>query len=161
MIPAGLADWVRRWGIPYPAVVELAALHNVQPREEPPAWGAKDEAFVQSTARLQAARAGDWLGRNNVGALKDERGRLVRYGLANDSAKVNTVIKSGDLIGWKRLMIEPSHVGTLVAQFWSLECKRPGWTYTGTEREVAQFNWANFVTANGGLASFTTGESQP
>lgn len=162
MIPAGLADWVRRWNIPYAAVAELAALHNLQPAGEAFAGEHRQEAFVQSQVRLDAARTGlGHLFRNNVGAGKVNGEGFMRWGLANDSEKVNKVVKSGDLIGWYRLQIEPHHVGTTVAQFWSLECKRPGWTWTGTEREVAQQNWATLVTANGGRASFTTGETQP
>jgi hypothetical protein len=83
---------------------------------------------------------------------------VVRYGLANDSAKVNAQVKSGDLIGLYRLTVTPDMVGQVIGQFWSLECKRPGWRYAGTPREVAQANWAALVVANGGRASFTTGE---
>jgi len=43
-------------------------------------------------------------------------------------------------------------------QFVSREVKRPGWRYTGTEREVAQLRWIEIVTALGGDAKFTTGD---
>jgi len=157
MIPANLAEWVRRYQIPFAAMAELAAILNV----DPPAGAIpthKDEAFVQSTVRLEAARQGHWLGRNNVGALKDATGRVVRYGLANDSAKVNERIKSGDLIGWKRTLITPEMVGHTYARFWSVECKRPGWRYSGDDRERAQAAWATLVLVNGGDAQFSTGQ---
>lgn len=158
MIPAGLADWAHRNRIPFQAMHELSAMLGLL---APPAANVPptaDEAYAQSRARLDAARAGHWLGRNNVGALQDKTGRVVRYGLANDSAQINEKVKSGDLIGIYRLVVTPAMVGQVVGQFWSLECKRPGWTYTGSPREVAQSNWAALVVANGGRASFTTGE---
>lgn len=116
------------------------------------------EAYAQSLVRLAAAREpGVTLWRNNVGVLTDERGRPVRYGLANDSAALNARIKSADLIGWRSTVITPAHVGQTLAVFASLEVKRPGWRYTGTEREVAQAAWRDMVRAAGGLADFTTG----
>jgi len=116
------------------------------------------EAYAQSLVRLAAAREPTvTLWRNNVGVLTDERGRPVRYGLANDSAALNQRLKSADLIGWRSTVITPAHVGTRVAVFASLEVKRLGWRYTGTEREVAQAAWRDMVRAAGGLADFTTG----
>jgi len=116
------------------------------------------EAYAQSLVRLAAAREpGVWLGRNNVGVLRDEHGRPVRFGLANDSAALNARIKSADLIGWRTVTVTPDMLGTRVAIFASLEVKRLGWRYTGTEREVAQAAWRDMVRAAGGLADFTTG----
>lgn len=60
------------------------------------------ESAIQNKVRLAAAYAGLECWRNNVGVsmVIDEYGnkRPVRYGLANDSAKVNKEIKSSDLI---------------------------------------------------------------
>lgn len=117
------------------------------------------EAAVSSVVRLEASRKGVHLFRNNVGVLKDpETGRPVRFGLANDSKSVNETIKSGDLIGFRSVAIQPHHVGHVIAQFVSRECKEPTWQYTGTEREQAQLAWAQLVIANGGDAAFVTGE---
>jgi hypothetical protein len=116
------------------------------------------EAYTQSLVRLEGARKGVRLWRNNVGALLDSRGVPVRYGLGNDSPALNRVIKSGDLIGWRPLLITPALVGAKVAQFVSRECKRPGWNYKGDAHEEAQLKWAQVVNADGGDAAFTTGE---
>jgi hypothetical protein len=159
LIPAGLSDWAARWNIPYGAMAELAHLWNLEPTAAVAPHGA-DEAWVQSKVRLDVARQGlGWLGRNNVGAGKVNGKGFMRWGLANDSEKVNEVCKSADLIGIRHVLIEPHHVGTMIGQFWSLEVKRVGWTYTGQGREPAQANWAALVTAHGGRASFTTGET--
>lgn len=157
MIPAGLATWAHRHAIPFAAMQELSAMLGLFAPAGAPVAPGPDEAYVQSKVRLDAARAGHWLGRNNVGAGKVNGNGFMRWGLANDSEKVNEQVKSGDLIGIYRLLITPDMVGTVVGQFWSLECKRYGWSYSGTPREVAQANWAALVVANGGRASFTTG----
>lgn len=116
-----------------------------------------NEAAVQSLVRLEAVEKGVRLWRNNVGALIDSRGVPVRFGLANDSATLNKAIKSGDLIGWRPVLIGPEHVGMTIAQFVSRECKRPGWVYHGSPHEVAQAEWLRLVQADGGDAAFCTG----
>lgn len=125
------------------------------PAEAPGAG--KSEAWAQSVVRLEASEKGVKLFRNNVGALKDDRGRLVRYGLGNDSAAMNAVLKSADLIGVRPVLIQPWHVGHTFGQFVSRECKVPGWQYSGKGRESAQLAWANLINACGGDAAFTTG----
>lgn len=107
---------------------------------------AHTEAGVQSRVRLAAANAGYLVWRNNVGAMEDAKGRIVRFGLANDSAAVNRTIKSSDLIG-----IKPG------GQFWCREIKAPGWTYTGTDREQAQLRFIQLVLSQGGDAAFSVG----
>lgn len=140
------------------ALNELGAIFGLHGGHELPATIKGDsEAAVQSAVRLEAAAKGVRLFRNNVGALKDTRGVPVRYGLANDSKQLNEVIKSGDLVGWRPVLIGPAHVGTTIAQFVSRECKEPGWRYTGEGREVAQLAWAELVTVGGGDAAFCTG----
>lgn len=151
-----LYDWARRWGVPAEAIPELLGAMGLGAPEPitPPPPAAAREAWVQGQVRLRAALAGMHLWRNNVGALKDERGVPVRYGLANDTAALNARLKSGDLIGWRRVMIQPQHVGCILAQFVSRECKAPGWEYKGTPREKAQLAWATLVQSNGGDAGF-------
>lgn len=117
----------------------------------------KTEAWAQSMVRIEASEKKIALFRNNVGVLKDETGRPVRYGLGNDSPKMNEVIKSGDLIGVRRLLILPQHVGHTFGQFVSREMKPPGWQYTGQGREPAQLAWGNLINSCGGDAAFATG----
>ena len=118
-----------------------------------------NEATIQARLRLEWARRGDILWRNNVGALPDPRGVPVRFGLANDSAAVNAHVKSGDLIGIKRVLITPDMVGAVVGVFVSREVKAGGWRYAGTPREVAQQRWIDLVRSLGGDASFITDDS--
>lgn len=125
------------------------------PAEAPGAG--KSEAWAQSIVRLEASEKGIKIFRNNVGVLQDKTGRPVRYGLANDSAQMNDVIKSGDLIGIKSVTITPAMVGHRFGQFVSVECKAPGWQFTGTGREKAQLAWANLINSMGGMACFATG----
>lgn len=115
------------------------------------------EGRAQSEIRLEAARAGVRLFRNNSGALKDEFGRLVRFGLGNESKAINDRLKSSDLIGWRRVVITQDMVGTTLAQIVAREIKHPGWTYTGTDREVAQKAFIDLMNADGGDACFATG----
>lgn len=124
--------------------------------EEAPGVG-KSEAWAQSMVRIEASEKGIKLFRNNSGALMDKDGRLVRFGLGNDSANANKVIKSGDLIGIRPLLIQPHHVGHVFGQFVSREIKPPGWQFTGAGREEAQMRWCNLVNACGGDAAFATG----
>lgn len=115
------------------------------------------EAHAQSLVRIEAAQLGIHLWRNNNGALKDERGVPVRFGLANDSAAINRVFKSSDLIGIRPLMVTPAMVGKVVGQFVAREMKHPGWTYADTPRERAQAAFLHAVQAKGGDAAFATG----
>lgn len=151
-----MIDWARRHGISSEALAELAAILAADGivRET----DVTSESRVQSNVRLLAAENEAKLWRNNVGVLTNEEGRPVRYGLANDSPALNKRLKSGDLIGWRRRLITPDMVGTIIAQFTSRECKPAGWKFTGTPRERAQAAWATLVTIEGGDARFTTGE---
>lgn len=115
------------------------------------------EARVQSEVRLEAARHGVHLWRNNVGVLTDANGRPVRYGLANDSAQLNAVLKSSDLVGWRPHLVTPDDVGRTLAVFCARECKAEGWTFRGTDREIAQQRWLDMINHNGGDAAFCSG----
>lgn len=103
------------------------------------------ETDVQNMTRLAVQSAGGVAWRNNRGALPDERGVPVRFGLANDSTQLDKRFKTGDLVGM-------SPGGLFV--MW--ECKPPGWRYRGTEREVAQLAAIHFVRSRGGRAGFVT-----
>jgi hypothetical protein len=151
-----LMQWAIQWGVPLAAIKDLERRIGLEGAEITPDAVGKSEAYVQSAVRLEAAQKGIKLFRNNVGVLEDATGRPVRYGLANDSKELNKRIKSADLIGWRPLLIEPRHVGGIVAQFVSRECKEPGWRYTGADREPAQLAWANLILAAGGDAAFAS-----
>lgn len=151
-----LDSWAAAWGVSPAALADLAVrLAGTAP---PPGVAKGAEGWSQSHVRLLAAERGVWLTRNNVGALVDARGVPVRYGLANESKAQNAAVKSADLIGIDASPIRPEDVGQPRGRFVSIEAKRPGWRYTGAGRELAQLQWAAFVTARGGLAGFSTGE---
>jgi hypothetical protein len=72
------------------------------------------EQELQQCIRLELGRGPVRLWRNNVGALRDERGRLVTYGLCKGSS---------DLIGLSQVVIGPEHLGQSLALFTALEVK--------------------------------------
>ena len=152
---ANLHDWARKWGLSVECLRDLQiTLGTYTPSLALDAPGVgKSEAWAQSALRIEASRKGVKLFRNNVGALADKTGRFVRYGLANDSAAQNEILKSGDLIGLRPTLI----AGHVYGIFVSREMKAPGWQYTGTDREVAQLNWINLINSCGGDAAFATG----
>lgn len=149
-----LDAWAIRWGIPAAALDELRQLATDLPGSAP---AGHTEAAVQQRVRIEAAGAGVLLWRNNVGALLDERGRMVRYGLANDSKALNERIKSSDLIGLRPVLIGPQHVGRVLGQFVARECKAAGWRWRGTDRERAQLAFMQAVLIHGGDACFAAG----
>lgn len=118
-----------------------------------------NEARLAPLLRLEAAKWGGFLWRNNSGAFQDERGNFVRYGLANDSAKLNAVLKSSDLIGFTPVVIQAQHVGMRLAVFTAVECKHDGWRAPRDDRERAQQAFVDLVASNGGFGSFATCEA--
>jgi hypothetical protein len=124
----------------------------------------KSEAWAQQQIRFSVARQGAYSWRNNVGATPAKcrecgaQQQPVRYGLANDSEKLNQEIKSGDLILAIPRIIRPEDVGRTIAQFGSIEAKEPGWVFSGTKREKGQAAWATLINKIGGFARFSTGE---
>ncbi len=151
-----LEQWAQMWGIPQEAIESLRDMLNCQPSNVP--VNLTSEEGVQKYIRLVEAWKGNVLWRNNVGAMQDKNGRVIRYGLANDSKKMNQFIKSSDLVGIRKVLVTPDLVGRTIGQFCAIECKRPGWQYTGTEREQAQMRFLTLVEAAGGYARFSTGE---
>lgn len=153
-----LETWAIQWGVPFAALADLRERLRLNGNDYMDEKAGASEAAVQAVVRLEASRKGVLLWRNNVGALKDERGVLVRYGLANTSAGENKILKSGDLVGVRPVLIGPQHVGQTIGQFVSREVKEKGWAYKATPREAAQLAWANLVLSVGGDASFCSGE---
>lgn len=118
------------------------------------------ETVNQQQARLIMARLGGHGWRNNSGACTDETGRLIRYGLGNDSAQLNAVIKSSDLIGITPVRIEPHMVGYYLGVFTALEIKNSGWHLTpGDKRGQAQAKFHQIVRDACGYAGFVTDPS--
>lgn len=103
------------------------------------------EQTLQAVIRAEAARMGVYLWRNNSGVLRDDRGVPVRFGLGNDSPRLNAALKSSDLIG-----IAPG------GRFVAIEVKAPGWRGVRTDRERAQEAFINLVRGAGGIAGFVT-----
>jgi len=153
-----LLTWAAKHGVSAAALAELDALMRQQalPENLSP-FGNMLEAGVQQQVRFAAAGAGWLLWRNNVGEMEDARGNHVRYGLCNDSKKLNDRIKSSDLIGLRPVTITSQMVGQRIGQFVARECKRADWKYTGTAREEAQLRFIKLVNQLGGDAQFTTG----
>ena len=117
------------------------------------------ESQVTSLHRLAEAERGTMLFRNNSGALPDRNGRLIRFGLGNDSAASNAEFKSSDWIGWRPTLITPDMVGECIARFVAHEIKHPGWHLTpGDKRGQAQARFGALVTRGGGEFRFVTGD---
>jgi len=96
--------------------------------------------------------------RNNSGLAYNVNGRPVRYGLANESARINQVLKSADFIGIRPIIITQKDVGKTIGQFIALEIKNSEWKYTGTPKERAQKAFLDLVNAMGGYAKFIKDE---
>jgi len=153
-----ITQWAIRHGITPAAMGELYQLLGTDEDIPRVTDGKQSEAGVQQDIRLEASKAGCRLWRNNVGALKDERGVPVRYGLCNESKEMNKRIKSSDLIGIRPVLITPEMVGHRIGQFLAREIKEPGWKYTGKGREEAQLKFGQLVISLGGDFAFANGE---
>lgn len=146
-----LSEWAHRHNINPEAIADLRLVLDSGLPHQRSAPGSS-EASAQQAIRLEAPRHGVRLWRNNVGACVDERGNQVRYGLANESRAMNRAMKSHDLIGITPVTI----AGQTVGVFTSIECKRPGWKYSGNAHESAQHSWGQLVIGLGGIAKFAT-----
>lgn len=156
-----LFDWAAKWNVSADALVDLRLMiegHLPVAPVPPPSAPEHTEAYVLSSIRLEAARKKIYLWRNNVGAGYSEDGSFMRWGLANDSKKLNEALKSADLIGCRPVVVTPAMVGHTIGQFVSRECKEPGWKYSGTPREKAQLAWAKLILSLGGDAGFATND---
>lgn len=152
-----LVQWAIKHGVSHVALAELRAMWGDDDQPEHPDLQAKSEAAVQAAVRVEWSQRGGRGYRNNVGACKDETGRVIRYGLCNDSAALNKKFKSSDLVGPLPRLITPDMVGSTIAQFAARECKPEDWRYTGTPREVAQLAWGQLIIKLGGDFKFVTG----
>ena len=162
-------DWTKR----YPEAA--AALLQIQRGTDTFVSKASEsaEGAAQQRARVNAAKQGGILWRNNVGATKAVEHHTcpkcrfsfrvektpVRYGLCNDSQQLNKHFKSSDLIGIYPLTITHSMVGSIVGQFWAVEVKAPG-TYINMndQRIAAQANYGALVEQRCGKFQFSYGD---
>lgn len=103
------------------------------------------EKPVEKEIVVRAFQMGFALWRNNSGALPNQNGVPVRFGLGNDSKKFNEVWKSLDLVG-----IGP------YGRFLTVDAKPPGWTRPRNKRERAQQAHIDEVNMRGGIAFFAT-----
>ena len=140
-----LATWAHKWRVPVEAMQELRILHATGDALTEPAFPERTEADVQQNIRIVASRYRFAMWRNNSGALKNEAGIPVRFGLGNVSARLNKKWKSADLIG-----IGPG------GKFVAVECKEPGWSGPRTDEENAQMAMLTQVNALGGIGIFAT-----
>ncbi len=111
--------WAARWNIPNFMLKDLRKSYQyvIIPKNQK----ILSESAAQQDIRLAAPYRGLTLWRNNSGALMDiESGRLVRFGLGNDSQKMNRNIKSSDLVGISTKIITPDMVRKSVAIFTSI-----------------------------------------
>lgn len=155
-----LNQWAIKWGVPFEAVEDLRrefGTVDTDPQSAP-APSNQSEAAVQTLIRLEATRKGCRLWRNNSGAGYDENGNFVRWGLGNDSAKLNAKLKSPDLVGVRPVVITPAHIGQTIGQLLLREVKPRGWRYTGTARETAQRKFLEMGAALGADAAFANDE---
>ncbi len=121
------------------------------------------ESNIQSRVRLKAVTKRWRLFRNNRGVMFNPNGQPVRFGLANDSKKLAEVLASGDLIGWRPVVITPDMVGKVIAQVVSVECKHEGWTPPADgadDHYESQKRWADLMNGDGGYAVFITDPDQ-
>ncbi len=101
------------------------------------------EADLMRLEQLAASKRGDRLFRNNVGTVESKDGRFIRFGLA---------VGSGDLIGWRRVVVTPDMVGSSVAVFESVEVKSRKGIIT-----PEQMSWHDAVIAAGGFSRIERG----
>lgn len=153
-----LNEWAIKWGVPFEAVEDLRRLMYSTVDLIDTEKEGESETAVQTRVRLEASIKGCRLWRNNVGAVHTAEGSFIRYGIANDSKKMNESIKSHDLIGIRPIRIKSHHVGRVIGQFLSREIKPENWQYSGSKREMAQLKFLELVLSLGGDAAFANKE---
>lgn len=141
-----LQEWAIRHGVSDQAYQELCLLFV----SSVPQKDGTDETALNAKLRITAPQYGSLLWRNNSGAMLDKKDRMVRYGLANDSKRLNDVFKSSDLIG-----ITPVQwAGKVFGVFTAVESKRSDWKWSGDAHEMAQHAFLTTVEAYGGIGLF-------
>lgn len=154
-----VVEWCIKWGVPQEALTELEQITFAH-IDATIVSDAGSEGGVQSRIRQNAPYIGQALWRNNSGAMYNDSGALVRFGLANTSAKLNRVFKSSDLIGITAVLVKPCHVGLKFGLFTAVETKDTDWTKPRNDRDRAQLSFLNKVISLGGIGMFSTDHHQ-
>lgn len=120
----------------------------------------RPESTIQNQTRAKFAYIGPvW--RNNSGAFQDGTGRVIRFGLGNDSKEINKKFKSSDLIGITPVLITPDMIGQVLGVFTALECKPEDWRQIPSDKRAgAQANFHDIVKRHGGYAGFVSDPDQ-
>lgn len=150
-------QWAAQHGVSNDALQSLCHLIGISDTGITVSTGISEASTLQQV-RIKESKKGNRLWRNNNGACEDVNGRVIRYGLGNDSSIINKIFKSSDLIGITPYRVQQHDINKKLGIFTSIEMKRQGWKYTGTNREVAQLNWLKLVITLGGIGRFSTGE---
>lgn len=147
-------QWAQRNNVPRPVLDELLlvlGLNEPIASKTPVILTYKTEVSVMQQVRLEATRRGARLFRNNVGVATED-GRVIRYGLCNESSQVNNVCKSSDLIGITPVVCG---CGQRYGVFTAYEVKKPTWKFLESDkRAVAQLNFVKLINSLGGIARF-------
>jgi hypothetical protein len=101
------------------------------------------ESDLQRTIQVEAPAATDRLWRFPVGNYQLAKGGFVNVGIPGMS----------DLLGYASVLIEPHHVGQLMAVFTAVEVKRPT---TRNRVTPEQLRFLRLVAAHGGRAGVAT-----
>ena len=156
-----LNDWIQRWWPMLPAHARLEYAEIMHPHEHVrPVSSDRSESSVQANIRIAASlnhKAPLWRNNSGAGEFTDEHGktRYVRFGLGNESARLNKRWKSADLIGICPLVIQHRHVGRTIGVFLAVETKPEGWSLKPSDKRAeAQGNFLNSVASFGGLSGF-------
>ena len=80
--------------------------------------------------------------RNHAGALRDQRGKMVTFGLSPGSP---------DLVGWKTVEVTADMIGQRLAVFVGIEVKMPG-----EKPRADQAHWLAQLEQAGGVAGVAT-----
>lgn len=119
--------------------------------------GMSSEEVNQQRIRLMIANENMTPMRNNLGACFDKSGRLIRYGLMNDSKKLNENIKSSDLVLPRPMLITQEWVGHVLGVFAAIEVKESGWVYDEKDpHSKAQWRFHEIIRNAGGFAGFAS-----
>lgn len=149
-----ILEWAQRNSVSLQALRELTQLFLSVPDKT----DAGSESRVQGEIRLAAPEFGGCMLRNNSGGCTDDTGRVIRYGLGNDSKQINDVYKSPDLVGTTPMRIEAHHVGRIIGVATYCEVKEPGWKSPrqSNKREQAQAAFLTHQAGMGALCLFAT-----
>lgn len=155
-LPEEIVEWAKTFNIGPDALFSLYGILTAPlGSSELGEYEKNSETWVQNTLRVIASsREHSYLWRNNVGAVQDGK-RMIRYGLCNESKKLNQRFKSSDLIGGTPIVVTPSMVGKRIMVFTAVEVKKTSWKPgEHTQRERGQLRFINAVRAAGGFGFF-------